>query len=101
MCSLPVVARAAAGSAACGRATGYADDWTDKAVAAHLGVPVAWITQVREEMFGPVASNAKIDAQLSEAAALAEDLKKTAAAMLSKASDIEGRLADIQKRVRP
>lgn len=81
--------------------TGYADEWTDKAVAAHLGVPMAWISGVREEMFGPVASNPKIDEQLAKASGLAEELRTTAAALLQAATDIDRRLADIQKRVRP
>jgi hypothetical protein len=80
---------------------GYADDWTDKTVAKDLGVPPAWVTQVRDQFFGPVASNPKIDEQMAQAATLAEELKKTAAALLTVAGDIEGRLADIQKRVRP
>src|SRR3974390_2318891 len=40
---------------------GYAAPWTDDKVAKDLGSPRSWVTQVREEMFGPAQSNAEID----------------------------------------
>ncbi len=44
--------------------TGYSGDWTDAKLAADLGVPVAWIAEVRSEDFGP-ETNAGMRAALS------------------------------------
>lgn len=33
--------------------TGYSGEWTDAKVAADLGVPVSWVTEVRDADFGP------------------------------------------------
>ena len=39
-----------------GEGNGYSREWTDEAVAKDLSVPRAWVTSVREEMFGPAIS---------------------------------------------
>jgi hypothetical protein len=44
-----------------GEKEGYAAPWTDKAIAKDLGVPAAWVAQVRDEMFGPAGNNPEID----------------------------------------
>jgi hypothetical protein len=41
---------------------GYDTGWSDHKVSTDLGVPRAWVEQVREEMFGPVNSNPDIEA---------------------------------------
>jgi hypothetical protein len=41
---------------------GYDPEWSDHRVATDLGVPRIWVEQVREEMFGPVATNPNIEA---------------------------------------
>lgn len=41
---------------------GYDPDWSDHKVSIDLGVPRAWVEQVREEMFGPINTNADIEA---------------------------------------
>jgi hypothetical protein len=33
--------------------TGYSEQWTDKRVAEDLGVPRAWVSEVRDRDFGP------------------------------------------------
>lgn len=40
---------------------GYDNDWSDHKVATDLGVPRAWVEQVREEMFGPINTNGDIE----------------------------------------
>lgn len=40
---------------------GYDPDWSDHKVATDLGVPRSWVEQVREEMFGPINTNADIE----------------------------------------
>jgi len=57
-----------------GRA-GYSGDWTDKRVAEDLGVPWAWVSEVREFAFGPERSNPVIDEQLAQARAVVEQHK--------------------------
>lgn len=45
--------------------TGYVAPWTDKSLATDLGVPQAWVSQIRDENFGPEKSNAEIDKLLA------------------------------------
>lgn len=40
---------------------GYEAGWSDHKVAYDLGVPRAWVEQVREEMFGPVNTNSDME----------------------------------------
>lgn len=40
---------------------GYDNEWSDLRVSKDLGVPRAWVAQVRDENFGPVAANPDID----------------------------------------
>src|SRR5581483_6715139 len=57
---------------------GYSADWTDAKVAADLGVPRAWVSRVREEMFGPEKSSENIRAAIEEGKAIirgVEDLR--------------------------
>jgi len=58
---------------------GYENGWTDARVAEDLGVPRAWVTEVRDENFGPIRDNeevraatAQMDAIAAEALALLE-----------------------------
>ncbi len=39
---------------------GYEAGWSDNKVALDLGIPRAWVEQVRDEMFGPINSNPEI-----------------------------------------
>jgi hypothetical protein len=47
--------------------SGYRPGWTDQRVADDLGTPVAWVRVVRDENFGPIASNPEIDKLMAEA----------------------------------
>jgi len=80
---------------------GYSEDWTDKKVADHLGVPLAWVAQIREQNFGPHGSNKKIDNTIADAAALVKEMRDTGTRLMNKADDLERRLIDIQQAVRP
>jgi hypothetical protein len=84
--------------------TGYSAPWTDEKVSVDLGVPRAWVSSVREEMFGPIGSNSDIDGALKAASELMAELKKHAEAgakLATAASVIEKRLDQIAKAVRP
>jgi hypothetical protein len=60
---------------------GYAPPWTDQKVADDLGCPRAWVATVRDEMFGPVASNPEIDGLIKDAERLLADATGVAQAM--------------------
>ncbi|SHF01710.1 hypothetical protein SAMN02745157_1447 [Kaistia soli DSM 19436] len=47
-------------------AGGYVVGWTDKRVSQDLGCPLAWVSEVREQMFGPLKANPEILALLEE-----------------------------------
>jgi hypothetical protein len=55
---------------------GYESTWTDFRLAEHLHVPLSFVRQVREEMFGPLQSNPEIDAGIKQAQIFLTDLDK-------------------------
>lgn len=67
---------------------GYAGGATDRTIAAKLGVPVAWVADVREFAFGPVMMNEELAAFAADHATLVE----TVAAL-------EGRHADLAREL--
>lgn len=64
-----------------GEKEGYYAPHTDASIAKDLGVPVAWVRDIREELFGPAHSNSEIDDTLAKI----EKIKTEAAGMLSSA----------------
>lgn len=83
---------------------GYSAPWTDEKVSVDLGVPRAWIAQVREEMFGPVGSNSEIDGVLKAAASLTSEIaryREQGDKLVSTAESIQKQIAQIAKAVRP
>jgi hypothetical protein len=83
--------------------SGYSADWTDQKMADHLGVPRAWVVQIRDENFGPSGGNEKIAAQIQEADQVLAQAKKVAAEMQSEASKVlaaVGRLDAVMRDVR-
>jgi hypothetical protein len=102
---------------------GYTGAWTDKTVAEDLGVPRAWVTEVREGMFGPAGGNAVISEQITEARKAIADGRKLldevsalksaidaqqerinrvmrdTAPILNLVSSLEGRVINLQKTV--
>lgn len=81
---------------------GYDAPWTDAKVADDLGVPPAWVTEVRVDFFGDEDTNpeinefVKLSAELTEAVTkLREDMHRYALAqgkLTSRMSSIEGQL---------
>lgn len=47
--------------------TGYVQPWTDQKVATDLNVPRAWVTELREQNFGPIGSNPEFARLVAEA----------------------------------
>lgn len=76
---------------------GYQTPWTDKSVAQHLNVPVAWVKEIRDDLFGPAADNSEVREYLERA----EKVKADAADLLAKVNaqifTIEGALATLPK----
>ena len=66
---------------------GYDSGWSDHKVSIDLGVPRAWVEQVREEMFGP-ASNPEMTDFLKAAAEL-QDIKAQIASMATLRDQLE------------
>jgi len=80
--------------------SGYAAPWTDASVARDLGVPRAWVSQVRDELFGPEGSNADYAEFQKEVAALRDGLaevKRAIAAAQASAAEFEGRIAALER----
>ncbi len=71
--------------------TGYVDTWTDKRLAEAIGVPLAWVAEVRELMFGTLKVNPAIEA---EAAAAIEVAYRTAK-LLTEMKAERGALAEL------
>lgn len=63
-----------------GEREGYQTPWTDKKVADDLGVPLAWVIEIREDLFGPAADNSEVRDYLERA----EKAKADAADLLAK-----------------
>jgi len=55
-------------------AIGYTSGWNDKKVADDLGVPVAWVAEIRDENFGPNIDEVMAET-VSNAKALLDELK--------------------------
>jgi hypothetical protein len=89
---------------------GYGPGWTDAKVATDLGVPRAWVKQLRDEMFGPEGSNEEIRATVAEAQTLLNDIRVVGNAiaeataplksLLDKADQIDKRVRQIQQELR-
>lgn len=56
-------------------ATGYDAGWSDKRVAADLGVPRAWVEQIREEMFGPARNEVPVEILNQQISALSIEVE--------------------------
>ena len=84
--------------------SGYSSPWTDEKVSVDLGVPRAWVSNVREEMFGPVGSNSDIDGALKAAGLLIAEIQKHREAgekLAGAATAMQRQLDQISKAVRP
>lgn len=96
--------------------TGYDRGWSDKRVAEDLGVPRAWVAEVREANFGPARDNDEVREVLAEARtvlAASKDLTEQAlkveeqyvvfdrarSEVMAQISRLERRLSDVEKAV--
>lgn len=89
---------------------GYVTPWTDQRVADDLGVPRAWVKDIRESFYGPEGSNPLFDQYLAGCADLTRmqgeisDERKTVLEMLRKATEaatkLRTRCDDFDSKVR-
>lgn len=75
-------------------ASGYQPPWTDKKVADDLGVPRAWVEQIRDENFGPASDNSAIREMLERV----ETSAKEAQSLLADAKKVRSDVADLVQR---
>ena len=79
---------------------GYAEDWSDEKVANDIKAPRAWVSIVREEMFGPDVNEQSVKL-IAEAKALLDEIKtakQSMDALISKAETIEQALQKLEPR---
>lgn len=58
-----------------GKGKGYLQQWTDKRVAEDLGVPSAWVAEVREMFFGSERGNEHVEITREQAAATIKEIE--------------------------
>lgn len=79
---------------------GYVAPWTDRKVAEDLGVPQAWVEQVREEMFGPAGSNPDLDEYLRRVDLVEKDFDAVRQEMADLVAGIGKQLGELQALAR-
>jgi len=82
------------------KAVRYRSPWTDAAVARDLGVPRAWVGEVREQFFGPEGSNPEFDDFLEKAAPIIAEMKNMANSLRVQSErykELEPRIAEIER----
>jgi hypothetical protein len=80
-------------------AVGYAAGWNDKRVASDLGVPQAWVAEIRDENFGPNVDEALV-AAMADGKAMLEEIqaaRMTAEPMLKALNELIARSARIEQ----
>ena len=85
-----------------GEKTGYSEGWNDKRIASDLGVPVIWVSTIREENFGPDIDQA-MATLINEAKAILIEMKATqltAEPVLALLKEISERADRIEHRLR-
>jgi hypothetical protein len=89
----------------------YSGGWSDKKIADDLGVPVAWVKNIREENFGPEGLNEDNQRIIEEAKAISDkiseqiemlkvEIKKAETLrddMTGRVKNLQNKLADIHK----
>ena len=90
-----------------GKDEGYRTPWTDQGIARELGVPLAWVVEVRSQFFGEVRDNqevreilARIESASFEARKLIDDAHdhlKQAQEIAKQTNALNARIADLRK----
>jgi hypothetical protein len=80
----------------------YMDGWTDERVAKALGahVPRGWVTEIREDFFGPSGSNEEFDRYLEKLKPVeteAAQIKSLQAQLADRMTKLDGVMAELSK----
>ena len=81
---------------------GYITPWTDSAVAKDLGVPRDWVSQVREQFFGPAGSNPLFDEFLAAKVSVEQRMAAVVGSQEAAIKHFEActkELADLRKKL--
>lgn len=81
-------------------AVGYDRGWSDKRVAEDLGVPRAWVAELREPNFGPARDNEDVRALLAAQERVAQEaaeIKEATVALVERAAALAGEVAALRK----
>lgn len=93
-----------------GEADGYTTPWTDQKIATDLGVPLAWVVEVRSDFFGEIRDNSeirellsKVDRATVEASQVVGEaeafMKTTVTPAIQRAQHLNTQIADLRKSV--
>lgn len=74
----------------------YVDDWTDHRVAQGMNLPRAWITELRDEVYGPAGSNDEMDQLSTQMKDMLARLEDTVEQCLSAAASAEKLNAEVK-----
>lgn len=74
--------------------TGYKGEWTDEKVAVDLGVSVLWVSELREQNFGPAKNVAVLARQMEELLTFGAKIAATAKGIQSAVDEIDGRIKE-------
>jgi hypothetical protein len=80
-----------------GETVGYSGGWSDKKIAADLAVPLAWVSAIREENFGPDMDEESATV-LADAKALLSDVRGMIQGWATRADEIEKSITAIRQR---
>jgi hypothetical protein len=77
----------------------YSGDWSDHKVAVDLGVPRAWVRDIREEFFGPEidAATAKRRADIAEAKVMHENIVLELRVLQKKVQEAAAKLEKLER----
>lgn len=82
------------------KAGSYKAPWTDAAVGRDLGVPRAWVSEVREQFFGPEGGNPEFDAFIEQAAPIIAEMKNMANSLRVQSErfkELEPRISELER----
>lgn len=78
---------------------GYKPGWSDQRMAANLGVPMSWVTEIRDEMFGPEGDSAEVRLLLEQMEALREEAQRDLDQMATVVATANRRMEELAQRV--
>ena len=78
---------------------GYKPGQSDKRVAEGLGVPVEWVSEIRDEMFGPAGESVEVRELLERIEALREEAQRDLDQMASIVADATRRMDELAHRL--